>query len=43
MDPEILTIRLSEEAKRWDEMVDRLDDYLTKGFDARKALREQKL
>jgi hypothetical protein len=36
MDPEILTIRLSEEAKRWDEMVDRLEDYL-KGQSKKKS------
>ena len=44
MDPEILSIRLSEEAKRWDEMVDRLDSYLNSSFQKKinmKSARQQ--
>jgi hypothetical protein len=39
MDPEILSIRLSEEAKRWDEMVDRLEEYFSGHLEQKKRLR----
>jgi hypothetical protein len=28
MDPQILLIKMSEESKRWDEMVNRIESYL---------------
>ena len=43
MDPEILSIRLSEEAKRWDEMVDRLAEYLAGQLDSKKRTRTEKI
>jgi hypothetical protein len=42
MDPEILSIRLAEEAKRWDEMVIRLEDYLVKHNDEKIAKKNSK-
>ena len=40
MDPEILSIRLSEESKRWDEMVDRLMVYLDKQIGTKQQTRD---
>jgi len=43
MDPQILLIKMSEEAKQWDEMVDRVDDYLIVRRDQKLQQRETML
>ena len=36
MDPNILNIKLCEESKQWDKMVDRITTYLVDTHDAKK-------
>ena len=43
MDTDILTIRLALEARRWDQMVDRIESYFYKRKDEKKANLEERL